>query len=111
MNYGNINHRLTISTIISTTNIHSHNHRSFSHSHLSTEGYLTGLLTKGPSLNDLHDLWISTVYDYLIHIKKYYSHEQSNFLLVKTTIFTRVMAMATSYNWLFLWDYTFYKWG
>ena len=21
------------------------------------------------------------------------------------------MAMATSYNWLFLWDYTFYKWG
>ena len=22
-----------------------------------------------------------------------------------------VMAMATSYNWLFLWDYTFYKWG
>ena len=22
-----------------------------------------------------------------------------------------VMAMAISYNWLFLWDYTFYKWG
>ena len=22
-----------------------------------------------------------------------------------------VMAMATSYNWLFQWDYTFYKWG
>ena len=22
-----------------------------------------------------------------------------------------VMAMATSYNWLFLWDYTCYKWG
>ena len=22
-----------------------------------------------------------------------------------------VMAMATSYNWLFLWDYAFYKWG
>ena len=22
-----------------------------------------------------------------------------------------VMAMTTSYNWLFLWDYTFYKWG
>ena len=22
-----------------------------------------------------------------------------------------VMAMATSYNWLCLWDYTFYKWG
>ena len=21
------------------------------------------------------------------------------------------MAMAISYNWLFLWDYTFYKWG
>ena len=25
--------------------------------------------------------------------------------------FTMVMAMAISYNWLFLWDYTFYKWG
>ena len=24
---------------------------------------------------------------------------------------TTVMAMAISYNWLFLWDYTFYKWG
>ena len=24
---------------------------------------------------------------------------------------TAVMAMAISYNWLFLWDYTFYKWG
>jgi len=24
---------------------------------------------------------------------------------------TTVMAMATSYNWLFLWDYTFYKWA
>jgi len=22
-----------------------------------------------------------------------------------------VMAMAISYNWLFQWDYTFYKWG
>ena len=22
-----------------------------------------------------------------------------------------VMAMAISYNWLFLWDYTFHKWG
>ena len=22
-----------------------------------------------------------------------------------------VMAMAISYNWLFLWAYTFYKWG
>ena len=22
-----------------------------------------------------------------------------------------VMAMATSYNWRYLWDYTFYKWG
>jgi len=22
-----------------------------------------------------------------------------------------VMAMAISYNWLFLWDYIFYKWG
>ena len=22
-----------------------------------------------------------------------------------------VMAMAITYNWLFLWDYTFYKWG
>ena len=21
------------------------------------------------------------------------------------------MALAISYNWLFLWDYTFYKWG
>ena len=25
--------------------------------------------------------------------------------------FGTVMAMATSYKWLFLWDYTFYKWG
>jgi len=22
-----------------------------------------------------------------------------------------VMAIKTSYNWFFLWDYTFYKWG
>ena len=25
--------------------------------------------------------------------------------------FTTVMAIKTSYNWLFQWDYTFYKWG
>ena len=30
-----------------------------------------------------------------------------HFLSVKPT----VMAMAPSYNWLFLWGYTFYKWG
>ena len=32
---------------------------------------------------------------------------QYHFLSVKRT----VMAMATSYNWLFLWGYTFYKCG
>ena len=27
------------------------------------------------------------------------------------SIYSTVMAMVISYNWLFLWDFTFYKWG
>ena len=33
------------------------------------------------------------------------------FIKILTNWKVTVMAMATSYNWLFLWDYTFYKWG
>ena len=33
-------------------------------------------------------------------------HWHCKFMIVDT-----VMAMAISYNWLFLWAYTFYKWG
>ena len=30
---------------------------------------------------------------------------------VTNVVTPAVMAMAISYNWLFLWDYTIYKWG
>ena len=33
------------------------------------------------------------------------------YFLIFATRVVAVMAIATSYNWWFLWDYTFYKWG
>ena len=37
---------------------------------------------------------LQTVYIYMVNISEY-----------------TVKAMAITYNWLFLWDYTFYQWG
>ena len=36
---------------------------------------------------------------------------KSEFAHTKDSSIAAVMAMAMSYNWLFQWDYTFYKWG
>ena len=56
--------------------------------------------------NPIKTCWIPYVFDGKKTMKKHHVCWSTAPHIAYT-----VLAMAISYNWLFLWDYTFYKWG